>query len=77
MVDSIPSQAKKYFWGDDLGQLNWQSHKQYIVQTLLNKGDEKSVSWLLKKMGTAQIKNMMLHIKLDHKSQNFWSIYFS
>ncbi len=75
MVDTIPSQAKKYFWGDDLSQLSWQKHKQYIVQTLLNKGDEKSVSWLLKKAGTTQIKNMMPHLKLEPKSQNFWSLY--
>lgn len=77
MVNIISSQAKKYFWGDDLNQLNWQDHKQYIVQTLLNKGDEKSVSWLLKKVGSTQIKSMLSQIKLNSKSHNFWSLYLS
>ncbi len=77
MVDTIPSQAKKYFWGDDLSQLNWQDHKKYIVQPLLNKGDEESISWILKRAGTAQIKKMMPQLKLDPKSENFWKVYLS
>ena len=77
MANTIPPQAKKYFWGDDLNQLNWQDHKKYIIQTLLNKGDEESVSWLLKKAGSKQIRAMLPQLKLDPKSKNFWKIYLS
>jgi hypothetical protein len=77
MANTIPTQVKKFFWGDDLSQLSWQSHRQYIIQTLLNKGDEKSISWLLQKTGSKQLKNMLPKIKLDPKSANFWSLYFS
>ncbi len=30
---------KKYFWGDNLEELNWQDHQQYIVQTIIEHGD--------------------------------------
>ena len=77
MVKTIPPQAKKYFWGDDVSQLNWEDHKEYIVQTLLNKGDEESVTWLLKKADPSQLKKMLPQIKLDQKSLNFWKLYLS
>lgn len=77
MANAIPMQVKKYFWGDDPTQLNWQDHKEYIAQTLLNKGDEEAVSWLFKTAGVNQIKNMISKLKLDPKSQNFWKVYLS
>ena len=77
MKNTIPPQVEKYFWGDDLSKLNWQKHKQYIIQTLLNKGDAESISWLLQKTDSNQLKNMLPIIKLDQKSANFWRLYFS
>lgn len=74
MKNALPPQAKKYFWGDDLDQLNWDDHKQYIAQTLLNKGDTKSISWLLQTAGSEQIKNMLPQLKLEPKSKNFWVV---
>jgi hypothetical protein len=77
MKNNLPPQVKKYFWGDDLEQLSWDSHKQYIIQTLLEKGDEQSISWLLQKIELSQIKHMLPQLKLEPKSQNFWQIYLS
>lgn len=73
----MPFQAEKYFWGDDLSQLNWHDHRSYIIQTLLNKGDVASLSWLLKKTVPNDIINMLSKLNLDPKSRNFWQIYLS
>ena len=77
MVKTILPQAEKYFWGDDLNQLNWQDHKYYITQTLLNKGDSEAVSWLLKQTSRSDILNMLQKLNLDPKSRNFWGVYLS
>lgn len=77
MTNAIPPQVKKFFWGDDLSQLSWQNHRQYIIQTLLNKGDEESIAWLLQKIDSKQLRNMLSKIKLDSKSANFWRLYLS
>lgn len=77
MANAIPPQVKKFFWGDDLSQLSWQNHRQYIIQTLLNKGDEESIAWLLQKIDSKQLRNMLSKIKLDSKSANFWRLYLS
>jgi len=73
----IPNCVKKYFWGDDLAQLSWEKHKKYIIKTLLNDGDRKSVSWLFTKINKSALKKQLKIIELDSKSANFWSKYFS
>lgn len=77
MIDSIPVQVRKYFWGDDLTQLNWQDHRQYITQTLLDKGDARSISWLFKKTDRDYILKMLPLLKLSSKARNFWQVYLT
>lgn len=75
MKNSLPKYVQKYFWGDDLSQLNWENNQKYISKTLLEKGDKKSVSWLLKKTGRKKIKEQIPQFNLDPKSENFWQLY--
>lgn len=77
MTVTIPHQAKKYFWGDDLDQLNWEDHQQYIVQTLLEKGDFEELSWLFKQISKKEVYEMLPELKLSKKSRNFWEVYLS
>jgi hypothetical protein len=71
----LPKYITKFFWGDDLSQLNWADHKKYIVKTLLSKGDKKAISWLLKRVNAGNLKKQLPILKLDSKSNNFWSLY--
>lgn len=77
MQKKLPSVVTKYFWGDDLNQLNWKDHQKYISQTLLEKGDSQSVAWLLKKKNKQQILKLLPLLKLSPKTLNFWQIYLS
>lgn len=74
---TFPDQVTKYFWGDDLGQLNWLHHKKYIIQTLLEKGDVDAIAWLFQQSDKKEIKKMLPSLKLSQKSANFWNIYLS
>ena len=67
----------KYFWGDDLKDLSWVKHQNYIIQTILEKGDRKAVRWLMKKINKKDLKNTLPHLKLDSKSKNFWHFYLA
>ncbi len=75
MKNSLPKYIQKYFWGDDLSQLNWDNHQNYIIKTLLEKGDKKAISWLFKKTNKKNLKKQLPKFKLDPKSRNFWQIY--
>lgn len=77
MSGTIPAQVKKYFWGDDLAQLNWQDHQQYITQTLLERGGKQSISWLFDQVSRKDVQKMLPSLKLSPKSRNFWEIYLS
>ena len=77
MPSSLPKAVSKYFWGDDLQELNWPVHKKYISKTLLDKGDLPSVKWLLNQVSGQEILDLLPSLKLSPKSRNFWQIYLS
>lgn len=77
MPTAIPSQVKKYFWGDNLEELNWDDNRKYIIKTLLDKGDSKSVSWLLKRINSKELLKIIPSLNLSSKSDNFWKTYLS
>lgn len=77
MIKTLPTTAKKYFWGDDLKQLSWAKHSQYVTQTLLDKGDSESISWLLKQTTPQKILSILSSLKLNSKTKNFWKVYLS
>ena len=68
---------KKYFWGDALRELNWGDHQKYIIQTLLEKGNEDAIHWLFKMTNRSEIKQLLPELKLSPKSANFWKIYLA
>ena len=72
----LPTFITKYFWGDDLNELNWNSHKEYIIKTILEKGNLEAVKWLLKNTGMETLKKIA-NKKMDPISQNFWKLYLS
>lgn len=73
----LPKLVSKYFWGDNLQNLNWGQHQDYIIQTILEKGDQKAVSWLLSCVNKKSLKSKLPRFKLSPKSKKFWSIYLT
>lgn len=73
----LPSFLNKYFWGDDLSELDWDKHQKYIISVLLEKGDEKAVSWLLGKIDKLKLHGKLSSLSLSPKSNNFWRQYLS
>ncbi len=71
----LPNSVIKYFWGDDLVDLDWDKHRDYIAKTILEKGDRESVKWLISNTGRDYLKRVVKEKKLDPKSKNFWNIY--
>jgi len=70
-MNKLPKTVTKYFWGDDLKELNWKDHKGYITKTILEKGDSKAIKWLVAKTGKSYIKKIAKVKKLDPKSKKF------
>ena len=73
----LPKSVSQFFWGDNLQKLNWQDHQDYIAKIILNKGDLKASSWLLKKTNKTYLRRLLNDIQINSKSKNFWEIYLS
>jgi len=74
---NLPRSIKKYFWGDNLNDLKWPDHKKYIIQTLLEKGNDRAIKWLFNLTSKSQIIQLLPKFRLSKKSLNFWKTYLS
>ncbi len=73
----LPSGILRYFWGDDLKQLNINKNKKYIIQTLLEMGNSNALRWLFATIDKQTIRNLLPTLKLSEKSAHFWNIYLT
>lgn len=74
---TLPPHVLRYFWGDDLAQLQNGTSEKYIVQTILERGDQKAVHWLFETFDKARIKQYLPHMQLSKKSEHFWNLYLA
>jgi len=74
---TIPSHLHNYFWGDNVEELDWDLHKKYIIQTVLDKGNSDAIHWLFTHTNKEEINSLLPSLKLQPKSSNFWQIYLS
>lgn len=74
---NFPNYISKYFWGDNLADLSWNKHHDYIIKTILEEGDKEAVKWLLKRVSKKELKNTLSTLRLTPKSSNFWWLYLS
>ena len=56
---SLPSDIARYFWGDDLKQIDVNNNQKYIVQTLLEMGNSDAIRWLFSKIDRQTIKSFL------------------
>jgi len=76
-TQQFPQYIMQYFWGDNLQELNLIKNKKYIIQVLLDQGDQKAIQWLLSTIDKKTIKTLLPTLRLSKKSMNFWNIYFA
>lgn len=73
-MKGLPKFLEKYFWGDNLEELSWESNRRYVTQTILNKGNLQAGRWLVKKVGKSRLSLELPKYKLDPKSANYWKL---
>lgn len=66
---------KKYFWDTDIQNLDPQQHKTYIVERILELGDEEAVAWMKKNFDRDEILRIVNQSRrVSPKSRNFWNL---
>lgn len=73
-MKKLPSEFKQYFWDIDFAKLNPAKHPKYVLERLLDYGDEKALAWMDKNFPVQQIIETVKKSRaLTHKSANFWT----
>jgi len=65
----------RFFWDTNPSCLDLQQNKTYIIERLLELGDEKAIRWLLKKYPRAEIVEVMVSSRsVSPKSRSYWRL---
>lgn len=63
------------FWDTDSSRLDLQQNKEYIIERVLELGDENAVSWLVSCYHRSEIKKVLAASRrISRKSANYWSL---
>ena len=77
-MKSLPQFLEKYFWDVDFSKLNKKTHSQFIIERILEYGDEKAVRWMRRNFKLNEIKKVVCNSRnLSLKSANFWQFIFN
>jgi len=77
-VRTLPLFLKKYFWDIDFSDLDVKKKSFFIIQRILEYGDQKAVEWMRKNFNDREIRKVIFNSKnLSQKSANFWQLIFN
>ncbi len=77
-MGKLPSFLQKYFWDVDFSKVDKKTHSQFIIERILEFGDQKSAKWMKNNFDLDEIKKVVIVSKnLSKKSANFWQIIFN
>jgi len=72
-----PEFLKKYFWDIDFARLDLRSYPKFVLERILEHGDEKAVAWMRKTFTRDEIADVLFHLRgLSPKSANFWALMY-
>lgn len=71
----FPKFLKKYFWDTDFSKLDKNSNSQFIIERILEYGDEKAINWLFKYFKKTGLKEVLKKRRgISPLSANYWSL---
>ncbi|HAS00107.1 MAG: hypothetical protein US57_C0011G0045 [Candidatus Moranbacteria bacterium GW2011_GWC2_37_73] len=72
-------EKQSLFWDVDLGTIDPQTHKTFIVKRILSMGDIDDLNWAFQLYGAEILREIFLKSidQFDAKSRNFWKVYFN
>ncbi len=73
----LPSFLKPFFWDVDVGSLEVDAHREFVIERILECGDEAAVCYLFKTFEIEKIKDVVRKSRrLSRRSRNFWRLFF-
>ena len=77
-MGKVPSELQKYFWDTEISRIDLEKHKRYVIERLLDHGDETAIDWLNKNYPQREIiETLKISRSLSKRSANFWAIIYN
>ncbi len=74
-MDKEENGVQAFFWDVDPLHFDLQQNKEYIIERVLELGDDKAVSWLFSKYPRSEIKKVLAGSRrISRKSSHYWSL---
>ena len=75
---TIPSWMKHYFWDTDINTLDLDKNRVFIIERLLNVGNEKTLSWVFENYSINSVRDAVQTSRgLSLKTARCWQNYFN
>ncbi len=72
---SLPDFLKPYFWETDLARINRQRHESYIIERVIEYGDDRAIHWLKANFTPAQIARVVRASRaISPNTANLWAL---
>ncbi|MGC2063820.1 MAG: hypothetical protein WA610_12650 [Thermodesulfovibrionales bacterium] len=76
-VSSIPDRFRPLFWDTSPGNIHIRRNARYIIERVLEFGDNEAIAWLQRVYTTRTILDVLNTSRaISNKSRNFWEIWF-
>jgi hypothetical protein len=72
---SLPIFLKRYFWDVEFSKLDKRSYASFIIERVLEYGDERAIRWLFKHFKKPELKKTLTKRQdISPLSANYWSL---
>ena len=71
----VKGAIQKYFWDVNPADLDIVTHKRYIIERILDLGDDEAVAWLHQTFSQKDIEEVLATSRrISLKSRHFWEL---
>ncbi len=68
----------QFFWDVDVGRLDTDKHKKFIIERLFRYGRPEQIKWVLARYSDAEIIEAVKSSRtLDKKSATYWALHYN
>ena len=73
--NTLPRALHRYFWDVDAKRLNIRKYRQFIIERILEFGDEKAIRWVRRTFGDDTIRQVVCQSRrIFKRTANFWCL---
>jgi hypothetical protein len=71
----LPGFLKPYFWETDFTHLDSRQHEFYLIERLIEYGDDRAIRWLRQNYTPTQIAAVVRDSRaISHNTANLWAL---